>query len=138
MKPYALKSGEGWVQNYGIDHVIKLGELGQGRGAAVFEYTTVPGEEPPLHTHATEDELFYVLEGEVTFHCGEESFDVSTGGFMFLPQGIKHGYTLRGDVPVRLLAITYPTREADGKGWGGYVADVERDGERVSTPGLKA
>jgi quercetin dioxygenase-like cupin family protein len=134
MQPYALKAGEGRTYNYGVDTTVKVGELNPGRGAAVIEYTTRKGEEPPRHTHPTEDELFYVLEGEVTFHCGGEDFEVETGGMMVLPQGIQHGYTIRSDGDVRLLVITYPTRETSGQGWGGYVADVESQGTPVNPP----
>ena len=134
MKPYALEAGEGWIRNYGIDHVIKVGELSPGRGAAIFEYTSVKGEKPLLHTHATEDEIFYVLEGEATFHCGGEDFLGRRGGTMVLPTGVRHGYTITGDTPLRLIAVTYPVRETEGNGWGGYVADVEREGELVAAP----
>ena len=130
MQPYTLKAGEGWTYSYGIDHTVKAGELGQGRGAAVIEYTTQKGEEPPLHTHGTEDEVFYVLAGQLTFHCGDQNFDVEEGGFMYLPQGLEHGYTIRSDGPVRLLIVTFPVR-TPSSGWGGYVADVESQGEPV-------
>lgn len=131
MKPYALKAGEGNTVRYGIDFILKAGELNPGRGAAVTEYTTRKGEEPPQHTHPTEDEIFYILKGNVTFHCDGQDFDLSDGGFMYLPQGIQHGYTIRGDGDVRLLTITFPTNNASPEGWGGFVADMERDGERV-------
>lgn len=85
MRPYALKSGEGWSYWYNnVDLTIKAGELRPGRGATFVEYTTQKGEEPPDHTHATEDEIFYVLKGELTFRCGGESFDIGKGGFIFL------------------------------------------------------
>jgi len=131
MRPYALKSGEGRVYRYGIPFVIKAGELTPGRGAAFTEYTTRKGEEPPDHTHPTEDEIFYVLKGELTFRCGGESFNVSEGGFMYLPRGIQHGYTIRSEGSVQLIVVTFPTRENSGEGWGGFIADVERQGERL-------
>src|SRR6476659_8106655 len=106
MRPYALKSGEGRTYRYGIDFTVKAGELQPGRGVAFTEYTTQKGEEPPDHTHPTEDEIFYVLHGELTFRCGGESFDVNQGGFIYLPQAIEHGYTIRSEESVRLLAIT--------------------------------
>ena len=134
MKPYALKAGEGWTYRYGIDMTVKAGELSPGRGAALTEYTTHQGEEPPDHTHPTEDEVFYVLEGELTFRCGDEFFDVGTGGCVYLPQGIEHGYTIRSTGPVRLLIVTFPTREAGGAGWGGFIADVEGQGELITQP----
>lgn len=125
MKPYALKSGEGWTYNYGINFTVKAGELNPGRGAAIAEYTTRKGEEPDDHTHSTEDEIFYVLSGELTFRCGDESFNVETGGFVYLPKAIKHGYTIRSDGDVRLIAVTFPVQEANGEGWGGFIADLE-------------
>jgi len=82
MEPYALKADEGWIYRYGIDMTVKLGELHPGRGAAVTEYTTRKGEEPPDHTHPTEDEIFYVLSGALTFRCGGQSFEAQTGGFI--------------------------------------------------------
>ena len=133
MQPYMLKPGDGWTYRYGIDHTVKAGEVQLGRGAAVVEYTTRHGEEPPDHTHLTEDELFYVLSGDLTFHCGGETFDVEAGGFMYLPQGIEHGYMIRSAGPVRLLVMTFPNQTLPG-GWGGYVADVEGQGDPVAAP----
>jgi quercetin dioxygenase-like cupin family protein len=137
MRPYTLKSGEGWKYRYGIDFTIKVGELHPGRGAAFMEYSTRKGEEPPNHTHATEDEIFYVLKGELTFLCGGESFDVSEGGFIYLPRGIEHGYTIRSDDWVRLIVVTFPTSAASGEGWGGFTADVERQGELLAEPEIR-
>jgi quercetin dioxygenase-like cupin family protein len=134
MRPYALQSGEGWTYRYDIDFTVKAGELRPGRGAAVIEYTTRKGEEPPDHIHGTEDEIFYVLSGELSFHCGGEAFDVETGGSVYLPRGIEHGYTIRSDGDVRLLVITFPTSTAEGEGWNGFVADIERQGELVASP----
>lgn len=134
MNPYALKSGEGRTYRFGIDFTVKAGERHPGRGAAMMEYTTRKGEEPPDHTHPTEDEIFYVLSGELTFRCGGQSFDVGDGGFIYLPQGIEHGYTIQSEGPARLLTVTFPTREAIGEGWGGFIADLEGQGELVAGP----
>ena len=134
MQPYSLKAGEGWTYRYGIDFTIKAGEVSPGRGAAFTVYTTCKGEEPPDHTHPTEDEIFYVLTGSLTFHSGQSSFEVSDGGFMYLPKGMKHGYTINSDGPVRLITVTFPTIDAAGEGWGGFVADMERHNDLVSKP----
>ena len=135
-RPYALKAGEGWTYRFGIDFTVKASEVRPGSGAAVFEYVTQKGEEPPDHTHRTEDEMFYVLEGAISFHSGESTFELEKGDFIFLPRGIKHGYTIRSDDPVRLLVVTAPVREGSKGGWGGYVADLESgQGELISKPG---
>jgi quercetin dioxygenase-like cupin family protein len=93
-------------------------KLHPGRGAAFTEYTTRKGEEPPDHTHPTEDEIFYVINGELTFRCGSESFDVGPGGFMYLPKAIKHGYTIRSDDPVRLMWSLFPSKRRLATGGG--------------------
>ncbi len=132
---YALHAGGGWTYRNGIDFTVKAGESGTTNGAAVIEYTTRKGEEPGDHTHDTEDEMFYVLEGALTFTCGDQTFDVDDGGFVFLPCGIEHGYTMRSDGPVRLLAITAPPREAR-EGWGGFVESFESTGEVIGGPSI--
>lgn len=133
--PYALQAGEGWTYRFGIDFTLKSREVVPGSGAAFVEYTTRKGEEPPDHTHRTEDEMFYVLEGAITFRCGDKSFDLTQGGFIFLPCGIKHGYTIPNDNPVRLIAVTCPVRDGATNGWGGFVSDMELgQGELVAQP----
>ncbi len=134
MRPYALKAGEGWTYHNGIDFTVKAGELGRGRRLAVIKYTTRRGEEPPDHTHPTEDEIFCVLQGALTFRRGEDAFELDDGGFVFLPCGIPHGYTIRNDSEVRLLVVTAPAREEAIGGWGGFVADIEAIGELRATP----
>jgi quercetin dioxygenase-like cupin family protein len=135
MRPYALNSGEGWVYRFGVDFIVKAGEVQSGSGAAFLEYITRQGEEPPAHTHHTEDEMFYVLEGSITFQCGEESFDLEKGGFICLPHGIKHGYIIRSPEPVRLIVVTAPVREGQSGGWGGFVSDLETSqGQLIAEP----
>ncbi len=132
--PYALSAGEGRAYHYsGIDFTLKAGELDPGRRVAVMEVITRRGEEPPLHTHETEDELFYVLQGSLTFRCGEQTFGLESGGFIFLPRGIPHGYTIHSEGDVRLLVVTAPAEDEAGGGWGGFVANIETRGEARST-----
>jgi len=134
-QPYALKAGEGWKYQLGIDFILKASEIRTGSGAAILEYVTKQGEEPGSHTHASEDEMFYVMEGALTFQCGQESFDVERGGFIFLPRGIEHSYTIRSQDPVRLLVITSAVRDGATGGWGGFVSDLESgQGELVAKP----
>ena len=135
IRPYALKADEGWTYRFGIDFIVKSSEIREGSSCAFLEYVTRKGEEPPSHTHTTEDEMFYVLEGEVTFQCGEETFEVNKGGFIFLPRGLKHSYTIRSDEPVRLIVVTSPVREGTSGGWGGFVSDMELgQGELITKP----
>lgn len=135
IRPYALQAGQGWTYRFaelGIDLVVKVGERRHGRGLGFFELTTRAGEEPPDHTHATEDEFFPVLQGQVAFRCGDDRFDVTDGGCVFLPRGIEHGYRIRNDGDARLLVVTTPV--PDDVGWGGFVGSFERDSELRGGP----
>jgi quercetin dioxygenase-like cupin family protein len=135
MRPYALKAGEGWTYRFGIDFTVKASEVQEGSSVAFLEYVTRKGEEPPDHTHLTEAEIFYVLEGAIRFRCGGQTFDLEQGGFIFLPLGIEHGYTILSDDPVRLLVVTAPIREGLSGGWGGFVSDMELgQGELINKP----
>ena len=137
IRPYALEAGQGWTYHFaelGIDFVVKVGEQRHGRLLALFELTTRAGEEPPVHTHATEDETFYVLDGEVAFRCGDERFVVADGGCVFLPRGIPHGYRIRSDGEVRLLVITTPAPDDAVGEWGGFVGSFERASELRQGP----
>ena len=135
IRPYSLKADEGWTYRFGIDFTVKSGEVQEGSAAAFLEYVTRKGEEPPSHTHETEDEMFYVLEGSITFRCGKETFELEKGGFIFLPHGIEHSYTIHSQDPVRLIVVTSPVREGSSGGWGGFVADMELgQGELTAKP----
>lgn len=130
---YALRREHGWTYRSGIDFTVKAGECNTANGAAVIEYTTRQGEEPGEHVHPTEDEMFYVLQGALTFICGEQTFDVDGGGFVFLPRGIPHDYRIRSEGPVRLLVVTAPPRTR-GEGWGGFVGGLAANGDPVGQP----
>lgn len=53
--------------------------------------TKTRGEDTPWHTHDGEDEMFYVLKGQLMmFIDGEEPFDLKEGEFFIVKQGVKH------------------------------------------------
>ena len=83
------------------------------------------GEEPSKHVHNSEDEVFYVIRGRLTFVCWEQCFPTEAGGTMVLPAKIPHTYRVADNVEAVLLAITYPVQKV-AHGWGGFVAIMER------------
>ncbi len=54
-----------------------------------------------------EDETFYVLEGEITFYVGDETYKATPGGFVYAPRGVPHSYTFETDV-IRMLVLVAP------------------------------
>jgi quercetin dioxygenase-like cupin family protein len=64
------------------------------------------GSGPPPHTHANEDETFYVLEGEGTYYVGGATIKAVAGTCIFLPRGIAHWFTIDSDEAKVLNLIT--------------------------------
>ena len=53
-----------------------------------------------------------MLSGAITFTCGEETLSAKAGGFVFLPRGITHSYTIETK-EVRLLGFSTPSGFGD-------------------------
>lgn len=58
--------------------------------------------------HHTADEAFYILAGRLRGYCGDQTWQATTGSFVWLPRDVPHGYTVEGDEPARVLTITVP------------------------------
>jgi quercetin dioxygenase-like cupin family protein len=83
------------------------GATSAGR-VTTFESLIAPGDGPPLHTHAREDEVLYVLEGEFRFQLGDEVHDAPVGTTMYVPPGVPHCFQNAGETPGRLLIFFTP------------------------------
>jgi Cupin domain len=57
--------------------------------------------------HGNEDEWYYVLDGTVTFHVGEETYRGGTGATVFFPRGIPHTFTIESPT-ARMLLLNAP------------------------------
>src|SRR5262245_34691732 len=74
---------------------------------ALLEQVGRKGNVPPRHVHYREDEVFYVIEGEMTFCIGEQTIKATPGSMVFAPRGIPHSFTIDSDT-VRLLVLLTP------------------------------
>jgi len=104
MTPYALPEGGGKAMGwFGSTVTLKASAPEVG----VTEVLIHPGEEPPLHVHKNEDEWFYMLEGEVTFHVGGQNFHGTANAFVSFPRGIPHTFTVETPA-ARFLVLNTP------------------------------
>jgi quercetin dioxygenase-like cupin family protein len=78
-------------------------------GLTAFENLVAPGDGPPLHVHAKEDEAWYVLEGRFRFQLDEEIAGAPAGAFVFVPRGTRHCFQNIGDEPARILVLFTPS-----------------------------
>lgn len=83
--------------------MIKLRGEPTGGTMTAMENVAGPGEGPPMHTHANEDESIYVLEGELRFKLGDKLSAGPAGTLAFIPRGMPHAWQCVGDGPARLL-----------------------------------
>jgi mannose-6-phosphate isomerase-like protein (cupin superfamily) len=109
MTGFVLGPGEGPSYDFhGAGVVIKasgddtLGQLG------VMESAYPPGLTARPHVHAGEDEMFYLLEGELTVFCGDDRWTATPGTFVFVPRDCQHGFTVTSREPARAIVITGP------------------------------
>jgi quercetin dioxygenase-like cupin family protein len=90
---------------------ITVALRGEETGGRMTALVTVaaPGEGPPLHMHANEDECLVVLEGTMRFRLGDEVEDAPAGSFVFVPRGAVHTWQNAGDSAARMLVLFTPS-----------------------------
>jgi quercetin dioxygenase-like cupin family protein len=85
-----------------------LAEKKDTNGAFLLvEGLLAPGTEPPPHVHTREDELFYVLEGELDVYVGQKAFNVKAGECVFMPRLRPHAFVIRSS-RLRVLTLFTP------------------------------
>ncbi len=72
----------------------------------LVEITAPPGLDAPGHVHHTEDEGFYVLEGDVTITVGDETVELVAGQFAFGPRDVPHRFTVGPDGARMIWVLT--------------------------------
>jgi quercetin dioxygenase-like cupin family protein len=111
MAGFALAPGAGPAYLFhGAAVVIKASgdrTLGQ---LAVMESTYPVGLSVHEHVHAGEDEMFYVLAGELSVFCRHDRWTAAAGSFVFIPRDHAHGFTVTSEEPARALVITTPAQ----------------------------
>lgn len=128
-QPYALARDEG-KSSWFLGTLVTFKAVGEGSngGFGLIEQLLPAGFAPPLHVHHNEDEAFYLLEGEITFHCGEKAMKAAAGSFVFFPRDIPHWFLVEGDQPARLLQFNAPA------GLEHFFAEMGQPAESMSLP----
>ena len=75
-------------------------------GAYSMLEVELDGDGPPLHIHKSEDESFYVLEGEINLLVGDRNIRATAGSLIFVPKGTIHTFSQIGHQPAKFL-VTY-------------------------------
>lgn len=117
--------GSGELLRFGeVEVLVRATAASTGGAFALFEEHDPV--DTPLHVHANEDELFYVLDGEHEFQVGERTYRVGPGGIVFAPRGVPHAQ--RRVIP-RTGGILVLTAPAGLEGFFRALADADAAGE---------
>ena len=63
---------------------------------------------PEMHSHADEDDSFYILDGELVFLLDEGEVRAPQGTFVLVPPGVEHTFRNPLETPTRVLNIHAP------------------------------
>jgi mannose-6-phosphate isomerase-like protein (cupin superfamily)/ribosomal protein S18 acetylase RimI-like enzyme len=71
--------------------------------------TMAPGRHgPEAHEHADEDDVFYILDGELVFAVDDREISAPAGTFVLVPPGVRHTFRNLRDEPARVLNVHAP------------------------------
>jgi anti-sigma factor ChrR (cupin superfamily) len=113
---YVVREAPGWMwkangrDNEGRFDLLVIDHLAYAAG-------------PPLHSHRTFEDSFFVLEGVLTVQLGDDVIELGSGDFATAPPGVPHSLTnARPDQPAcRVVNLLTP-----GVGFDRYIAQIDQ------------
>jgi len=103
------------VEPHGPDTALTLGFTASTRLTAaetgsisIVEHTFAPGVLVPPHRHTREDEISYVVVGEIGFRSEDQEVSLAAGGYIVKPRGELHSMWNASAAPARMIEIISP------------------------------
>ena len=107
--PVVVTAGAGrelWVGDSKYILIVE-GDATNGQ-FALCDLNVTPGTGTPLHIHHTEDEMFYVLDGELSITADGHKSLARPGTFAYVPRGTVHRWQNESAGMVRFLCGVTP------------------------------
>jgi len=108
-QPLRRGDGEGaqyWVA--GDRYTFKLTAADTGGAFSLFHFIVPPDSGSPPHTHAREDETFFILKGTVRIRAGDTTVTAGSGDTVFGPRGVTHTFHNVGADDAEMLCLAVP------------------------------
>lgn len=121
--PVIVRAGEG--QRVGNVEFLARTEDTPRFNFGIIEMS--PGRAMEQHVHEEEDDSFYILEGEMTFYVGEETYKAGPGSFVFGPKDVPHTYIVDSG-PAKLLFVLSPA------GFEGFIEAISEPAQARTLP----
>lgn len=100
---------------------FKVGGTETAGGLFVIEHTgLMPATGPALHMHFSQEEWFYVMNGEVAFQVGDQRVTLRAGESILAPRRVPHTFSAVGQ-PSHLLIAFCPAGKMEQ-----YFLDAEK------------
>lgn len=115
-----------WLGGQGVDYMVRSSDT-ESR-IAIVEQPLEPGRMVPPHQHHDEDELSYVLEGEIGYRIGDEEGVAPRGSYVWKPRNLTHTIWNATDRWVNVIEIIIPG------GFEEYYREIARLSEKPGGP----
>jgi quercetin dioxygenase-like cupin family protein len=76
---------------------------------SIVEHVFSPGALVPPHTHTLEDEISYVVMGDIGFRSNGKEVTLGAGGYIVKPRNELHSMWNAGSTPARMIEIISPS-----------------------------
>lgn len=71
------------------------------------------GGGPPLHVHYSQEEYFYVMDGDFLFQVGHQRIALHPGDSILGPRNIPHTFTVTSETPGHMLIAFTPAGQME-------------------------
>ena len=88
---------------------VCLAGIDTGGAYCLLEVSLAPGMAVPRHTHTREDEVYFVLAGELEVIVGEKTFVLRPGDTLLAPRDIPHQLRNSGNATNHYLLVFSPS-----------------------------
>lgn len=109
-KPIVIPSMQGrkydWSPLESIRFMLSAAETASQFDLVEMEVRSGGG--PPLHIHPQQDEIHYVLQGQLQYQVGEEMFELHSGDSIYIPCGTPHAWINLQPEPARIVGFLNP------------------------------
>jgi mannose-6-phosphate isomerase-like protein (cupin superfamily) len=97
-RPYKLDAGQGRAL-WHLGALLNFKALGEETGEQFWALEGMADSHMavPLHSHSREDEIWYVLEGEIVFTIGEQEFTAGPGAYAYIPRETRHTFRVASE-----------------------------------------
>ena len=88
--------------------VVKAYAADTNNTFSMIEQTMPYGSGPPPHYHQDMDEMFYILEGELTLWLDGKILKMGKGAYARVPKGMTHYFKITSTEPCKALNMYTP------------------------------